>query len=60
VQDGDPWNLKEEGMYTAEWDWFDRRLETALADGGEHQGDGEDVATDGGTVDDDASADTDE
>ncbi|WP_318571162.1 cbb3-type cytochrome c oxidase subunit I [Salinigranum marinum] len=35
VEDGDPWNLRTDGLYTAEWDWFDRKRETALADGGE-------------------------
>jgi cytochrome c oxidase subunit 1 len=39
----DPWNLDEDGLHSREWDWFDDRLETALADGG----DGE-VRTDGG------------
>jgi cytochrome c oxidase subunit 1 len=53
VQDGDPWNLDEYGLKTAEWEWFERKLETqvpAVADGGEE------VATDGGeTVADDES-----
>ena len=35
VDDGDPWDLKESGLYTAEWDWFDRKLQTAVTDGGE-------------------------
>jgi cytochrome c oxidase subunit 1 len=35
VEDGDPWDLKESGLYTAEWDWFDRKLQTAVTDGGE-------------------------
>ncbi|XVH33005.1 cytochrome c oxidase subunit I [Haloferacaceae archaeon DSL9] len=43
VEDGDPWNLKEDGVHTVEWQWFDRKLETAIADGGE-----EELATDGG------------
>ncbi|WP_170830577.1 cbb3-type cytochrome c oxidase subunit I [Halogranum gelatinilyticum] len=44
VEDGDPWNLKEDGLYTSEWDWFDRKLQTKIADGGEE----EELATDGG------------
>jgi len=35
VENGDPWDLKESGLYTAEWDWFDRKLQTAVTDGGE-------------------------
>ena len=35
VDDGDPWDLKASGLYTAEWDWFDRKLQTAVTDGGE-------------------------
>jgi cytochrome c oxidase subunit 1 len=35
VEDGDPWNLADSGLRTAEWEWFDRKLETAIADGGE-------------------------
>jgi cytochrome c oxidase subunit 1 len=40
----DPWNLKETNQFTNEWGWNERRMETAIADGGE-----EDAArTDGG------------
>jgi cytochrome c oxidase subunit 1 len=51
VTNGDPWNLREEGMYTAEWDWFaSRRL--PMADGGstltDDDSDGTPVETDGG------------
>jgi cytochrome c oxidase subunit 1 len=48
IEDGDPWNLKEDGLYTAEWDWFDRKLQTKITDGGE-----QDVAPDGGKVESD-------
>ena len=48
VEDGDPWNLKEEGLYTAEWEWYDRKLKTAIADGGEE----EETLTDGGVPED--------
>jgi len=44
VQDGDPWNLREDGMYTNEWQWFEHQQETALADGGDE----EELAADGG------------
>ncbi len=44
VQDGDPWNLRDDGMYTNEWQWFQDRQETAITDGGD-----EDVVADGGT-----------
>jgi cytochrome c oxidase subunit 1 len=47
VPDGDPWDLREDGMYTNEWQWFENKLETAITDGGD-----EAVATDGGTTDD--------
>ncbi|MFB6156005.1 MAG: cbb3-type cytochrome c oxidase subunit I [Haloferacaceae archaeon] len=54
VEDGDPWNLDEYGMKTAEWEWFERKLETAVADGGEDVAadGGEDAVTDGGSVTD--------
>ncbi len=34
VEDSDPWNLKAEGMGSPEWTWFEKKRETALADGG--------------------------
>ncbi|WP_224332336.1 cbb3-type cytochrome c oxidase subunit I [Haloprofundus halobius] len=34
VEDGDPWNLEESNLRTVEWDWFDRKLQTKIADGG--------------------------
>ena len=43
VVDGDPWDLRETALYGREFEWHDRRLQTAVTDGGE-----EDVATDGG------------
>ncbi|MFC7173435.1 cbb3-type cytochrome c oxidase subunit I [Haloplanus litoreus] len=46
VQDGDPWNLRDDGMYTNEWQWFENKMETAITDGGD-----EEVVTDGGTTD---------
>ena len=52
VDDGDPWNLKESDLYTAEWDWYDSKLQTALADGGEED---ETAVPDGGQT----AADTD-
>jgi len=58
IDDGDPWNLRQSGLYTAEWDWFDQKQQTAIADGGE--ADDETALTDGGHVDDadDAASDT--
>ncbi|ERH01549.1 MAG: heme/copper-type cytochrome/quinol oxidase, subunit 1 [Halonotius sp. J07HN6] len=55
VENGDPWNLNEDGMRTVEWQWFESKLDTQIAaDGGE-----EDVATDGGeAVDETASTET--
>ena len=44
VDDGDPWNLRDSNLYTAEWDWFDQKLQTAIADGGDE----EEAMTDGG------------
>ena len=43
VEDGDPWNLKDDGLTTKEWTWFESKVETALADGGEKE-----AVTDGG------------
>ncbi len=45
VEDGDPWDLADDGLVTAEWHWFDRKLQTAVADGGEEEAE---LATDGG------------
>ena len=47
VEDGDPWNLREgtTNLFTREWDWHERRLETAVADGGQ------DAAADGAAGD---------
>jgi cytochrome c oxidase subunit 1 len=38
LNDTDPWNLKETNQFTHEWDWNERRMETAIADGGEDTG----------------------
>ncbi|WP_423751768.1 cbb3-type cytochrome c oxidase subunit I [Salinirarus marinus] len=35
VDDGDPWNLAASGLVTNEWEWFDRKVDTAVADGGD-------------------------
>jgi cytochrome c oxidase subunit 1 len=35
LEDSDPWNLKESNQFTHEWQWNERRMETAIADGGE-------------------------
>ncbi|MGM0604982.1 MAG: cbb3-type cytochrome c oxidase subunit I [Halobacteriota archaeon] len=43
VTSADPWNLEEDGVRTVEWQWFERKIETAIADGGEKQ-----VRADGG------------
>ena len=35
VEDGDPWSLKDDGLATQEWIWFEDEIETQLAtDGG--------------------------
>ena len=46
VENGDPWNLKEDDLYSREFHWFDERLDDdlALADGGDE----EEAMTDGG------------
>ena len=49
VDDGDPWNLRDSNLYTAEWDWFDQKLQTAIADGGDEEA----AMTDGGEPADD-------
>ncbi|MFC7020511.1 MULTISPECIES: cbb3-type cytochrome c oxidase subunit I [Haloarcula] len=46
VQDGDPWDLERDGMLDREFEWFDRKLETAVADGGEDED--QSVLPDGG------------
>nr|WP_202614410.1 cbb3-type cytochrome c oxidase subunit I [Halostella litorea] len=35
IEDGDPWNLEENGVHTREWTWFDRKISTTLMDGGD-------------------------
>ncbi|WP_254547004.1 cbb3-type cytochrome c oxidase subunit I [Halomarina pelagica] len=35
VEDGDPWDLEGSGLATNEWTWFDRRVTTAIPDGGD-------------------------
>jgi cytochrome c oxidase subunit 1 len=47
VEDGDPWDLKEEGMFGREFQWFEARLQQTVADGGEVEED-EAVMADGG------------
>jgi cytochrome c oxidase subunit 1 len=47
VTDGDPWNLEEYGLRTNEWEWFEQRRETAIADGGDEAA----ARTDGGEPD---------
>jgi cytochrome c oxidase subunit 1 len=57
VEDGDPWNLDDYGLKTAEWQWYERKIETAIADGGEEE---TELAADGGQVaDPDADDDSD-
>jgi len=46
VEDGDPWNLERDGMLDKEWEWYDRKLETAITDGGEDEE--KSALTDGG------------
>ena len=46
VEDGDPWNLERDGMLDKEWEWYDRKLETAITDGGEDED--QSALTDGG------------
>lgn len=58
VEDGDPWDLHDNGLYTAEWEWYDQKLTTAIADGGDEETE-EKVLTDGGDVNSDADADSD-
>jgi cytochrome c oxidase subunit 1 len=43
ITDGDPWNLKEDDLYSREFRWFERRMDDdiALADGGEESPDGD-------------------
>ncbi|EMA00425.1 cbb3-type cytochrome c oxidase subunit I [Haloferax denitrificans] len=55
VEDGDPWDLADDDLTTAEWTWFERKLETAVTDGGEDE---TELATDGGQAVDDADADS--
>ncbi len=55
VQDGDPWDLADDDLVTAEWTWFERKLETAVTDGGEDE---TELATDGGQTVDDADAES--
>jgi cytochrome c oxidase subunit 1 len=43
VEDGDPWDLEDDGLLSKEWTWFERKRETAIAADG-----GAGTATDGG------------
>jgi cytochrome c oxidase subunit 1 len=52
-EDGDPWDLKDTGQHGREFQWHERRQETAITDGGEPE-EGEAV-TDGGEPADDAT-----
>jgi cytochrome c oxidase subunit 1 len=45
VDEADPWNLKRDDVYTAEWNWFDQRRQSLLTDG---EGGESSTATDGG------------
>ena len=47
IEDDDPWKLKRYGLYTAEWEWWHRKREATLADGGEECDSGK-VTTDDG------------
>jgi len=47
VEDGDPWDLKDDGMFGREFQWFEARLQRTMADGGETE-DEDAVLTDGG------------
>jgi cytochrome c oxidase subunit I len=38
VEDSDPWGLEADGMRSPEWTWFEKKRETAVADGGEEGG----------------------
>ncbi|MEF8841007.1 MAG: cytochrome c oxidase subunit I [Haloarculaceae archaeon] len=35
VEDGDPWDLKDDGMFGREFQWFESELQRTMADGGE-------------------------
>ncbi|WP_135304556.1 cbb3-type cytochrome c oxidase subunit I [Haloarcula amylovorans] len=52
VQDGDPWNLERDDMLDREFQWFDRKLQTAVTDGGEDEEE-QSMLTDGGQPEDD-------
>jgi cytochrome c oxidase subunit 1 len=45
VEDGDPWNLERDDLLDKEFEWFDQKLETAVTDGGETDGE---LVADGG------------
>ena len=51
IEDGDPWNLADRDLNTAEWDWFETELKTAIPDGGDDE-EGETVLPDGGEATD--------
>jgi cytochrome c oxidase subunit 1 len=54
VQDGDPWNLKEDGMFGREFQWFESQLDRSMVvtDGGDED---DTVMTDGGEADDEST-----
>ncbi|MBX0294660.1 cytochrome c oxidase subunit I [Haloarcula nitratireducens] len=52
VEDGDPWNLERDDMLDREFQWFDRKLQTAVTDGGEDEEE-QSMLPDGGRPEDD-------
>ncbi|WP_211330689.1 cbb3-type cytochrome c oxidase subunit I [Halalkalicoccus subterraneus] len=37
IENGDPWQLQENGLMTNEWVWLEHKIDTSLADGGEDE-----------------------
>ena len=58
VKDGDPWDLKENGMVDKDFQWHEDRITTAVTDGGDEVATdgGEEVATDGGSASEESEA----
>ncbi|WP_122089142.1 cbb3-type cytochrome c oxidase subunit I [Halalkalicoccus subterraneus] len=52
VEDGDPWNLKEDGLTTNEWTWFEDKIETRLATDGSGETDDQTMADGGEQMED--------
>ncbi|SFR42137.1 cbb3-type cytochrome c oxidase subunit I [Halogeometricum limi] len=58
IRDPDPWNLKESGQFSREWQWFERRLSSDLTSSTKLLGDGGTVIDEDGAPGSETQTDT--